>query len=431
MNKIPLIIGLGKTGVSLAKYLSKSEESIYILDSSPSDKFLRELNDLDVDCILNPEVSARTFDSISIIYPSPGISMEHDAFMLAKSLNIPIQTDIDIFLKNSRSYNILVTGTNGKTTTASMLEHLLREYLKNNFVSAIGNIGKPVLDSLDQKIDIAIIEISSFQIEASSDLDSEMGILLNIEEDHIDRHRSFEIYKSLKTRVLKESSLNISKVDYEIEGKQFHDYENYFPEDSILNNPIIESWPVHDVLNLKAALVALKLILQHKEGIDVTNINSFLDKAIGIIASFKKQPHRFEVIERINDILHINDSKATNFDATLKCIESCRNMNEEGSIFLICGGDLKGQKLNRKNASHLKEVNKCFIYGKDKEILKEVFSSFTNCFCCDDLDSAYLLAKEESRNGDIIVLSPACSSTDMFTDYRERGDRFKELLKQS
>ena len=94
--------------------------------------------------------------------------MDHEAFQYAKNLNIPIQTDIDIYLKNSQSYNILVTGTNGKTTTVSMLEHLLHGFLKDKSISAIGNIGKPVLDSLEQKIDIAIIEISSFQIEASS-----------------------------------------------------------------------------------------------------------------------------------------------------------------------------------------------------------------------------------------------------------------------
>ena len=182
MNKIPLIIGLGKTGVSLAKYLAKSAETLYILESSPNNKYLKELKDLDIHCILNPEISERTFKLISGVYPSPGVSMEHEAFQQAKNLNIPIQTDMDIYLKYSQSYNILVTGTNGKTTTVSMLEHLLRGFIKEKSISAIGNIGKPVLDFLDQKIDIAIIEVSSFQIEASSRLESEIGILLNIKE---------------------------------------------------------------------------------------------------------------------------------------------------------------------------------------------------------------------------------------------------------
>ena len=102
MNKIPIIIGLGKTGVSLAKYLAKSEETLYILESSPNNKYLKELKDLGIHCILNPEISEKTFELISSVYPSPGVSMEHEALQQAKSLNIPIQTDIDIYLKNSK-----------------------------------------------------------------------------------------------------------------------------------------------------------------------------------------------------------------------------------------------------------------------------------------------------------------------------------------
>ena len=431
MNKIPLIIGLGKTGVSLAKHLAKSEETLYISESSPNDIYLNELKNLDIKYVLNPKISERTFKLISTIYPSPGVRAEHEVFQYAKNFNIPIQTDIDIYLKNSKSYNILVTGTNGKSTTVSMLEHLIRGFLKDKSVSAIGNIGKPVLDFLDKKIDIAIIEISSFQIESSSQLDSHIGILLNIEADHLDRHKSFKIYKSLKRRVLQESNINISTLEHKIAGKKFYDYENFFPEHNFLSSQTLEKWPKHDVINLKAALVALDLILKHNENIEIHDVNDFLNKAIEIISSFKKQSHRFEVIENINDILHVNDSKATNFDATLKSIESCRNLKKEGNIFLICGGDLKGQQLNKNIASHFKEINKCFIYGKDKKILKEILSDFTSCFCCDDLDSAYLLASEESKTGDIILLSPMCSSTDMFTDYRERGNRFKQLIKQS
>jgi len=431
LNKIPLIIGLGKTGISLAKYLAKSEETLYILESSPNNKSLKELKGLGIHYILNPEISERTFKLISSVYPSPGISVEHEALQQAKNLNIPIQTDIDIYLKYSHSYNILVTGTNGKTTTVSMLEHLLKGFLRNKSISAIGNIGKPVLDFLDQKIDIAIIEISSFQIESSSRLESEIGLLLNIEEDHIDRHKSFEIYKSLKLRVLRESNINISKLENKIAGKEFYDYEDYFPEPHILNNPALKKWPMHDVFNLKASLLALKLILEEKENLKIYDVNDFLDKAIGVFASFEKQPHRYEVLGKVNDVTYVNDSKATNFDATLKSIESSRNLNKQGNIYLICGGDLKEQDLSKENAVIFKEIKKCFIYGKDKDLLKELLSHFTNCVSCPDLDSAYSLAKEESGSGDLVLLSPACSSTDMFEDYRERGLRFKELVKRS
>ncbi len=126
MNKIPLIIGLGKTGVSLAKYLAKTSKTLYILESCPDNKHLKELKNLDINYILNPEMSERNYKLISKIYPSPGVSMEHEAFQHAKHLNIPIQTDMDIYLKFSQSYNILVTGTNGKTSVAWYISEILR-----------------------------------------------------------------------------------------------------------------------------------------------------------------------------------------------------------------------------------------------------------------------------------------------------------------
>ena len=420
--------------------MAESVESLYILDESPKDKYLKQLQDLEVEYILNPEISERTFKLISRILPSPGVSMEHEAFKYAQSLNIPIQSDIDLYLENSQSYNILVTGTNGKTTTVSMLEHLLRGFFKDKSISAIGNIGKPVLDFLDKNLDIAIIEISSFQIESSSRLNSDIGILLNISQDHIDRHKDYSTYRSLKKRVLKDSKSRITIDAHKVDRKSFIDYKKSFKDEDFLKNPIFENWPIHDIDNLKAALTALSIVQYENNRVTVLSHSGdsmpVLDEAFSIISSFKKQPHRFELIENNGGVIYINDSKATNIDATLKAIESSRTLNKEHRIFLICGGDLKGQKLDHNvtlnsRTSKFKEIEKCFIYGKDKELLNDKLSNLTNCICCEDLDSAYSLAEQESEKGDLILLSPGCSSTDMFSDYRQRGNRFKELIQRT
>ena len=420
--------------------MAESVESLYILDESPKDKYLKQLKDLEVEYILNPEISEGTFKLISRILPSPGVSMEHEAFKYAQSLNIPIQSDIDLYLENSQSYNILVTGTNGKTTTVSMLEHLLRGFFKDKSISAIGNIGKPVLDFLDKKLDIAIIEISSFQIESSSRLNSDIGILLNISQDHIDRHKDYSTYRSLKKRVLKDSKCRITIDVHKVERKSFIDYKKVFKDEDFLKNPIFENWPIHDIDNLKAALTALSIVQYENNRVTVTSHKGgsmpVLDEAFRIISSFKRQPHRFEIIENNSGVIYINDSKATNIDATLKAIDSSRTLNKESRIFLICGGDLKGQKLDHNvflnsRTSKFKEIEQCFIYGKDKELLNDKLSNLTNCICCEDLDSAYSLAEQESEKGDLILLSPGCSSTDMFSDYRKRGDRFKELIQRT
>ena len=429
MNKIPAIIGLGKTGISLAKHLSKFNNTLFIFESSPNSKSLKELKDIDIDFVLNPELSDKIINSISVLYPSPGISTDQEIFKYAKDSNIPVQTDMDIYLNNSSSFKILITGTNGKTTTACMLEHILKEHLKDKSVEVMGNIGKPVLDFLDKKIDVSIIEISSFQIESCSKLYSDIGILLNIEEDHIDRHKSFKIYRSLKRRVLAESNINISYEQQQIKGNRFYDFEDYFSEFDFSNNSALKNWPTHDISNLKAALLASDLTIKHIEENEVSDLNNFLSRSLESMASFNKKAHRFEMIEDEDGVLHINDSKATNFSATVKSIESSSKLNKEGDIYLLCGGDFKSQSIDKVKATVFNDIKKCFIFGKDKKILEELLSDFTNCICCENLDDAYFLAKQESINGDIILLSPACASIDMFKDYQDRGNRFKELMK--
>mgnify|MGYP001190677776 FL=1 len=429
MNKIPAIIGLGKTGISLAKHLSKSNNNLFIYESSLNSKSLKELKDMDVDFVLNPEFSERAIDSISVIYPSPGISQDHEILKSAKDFNIPVQTDMDIYLNNSSSFKILITGTNGKTTTACMLEHILKEHLKDKSVEVMGNIGKPVLDFLDKKIDVAIIEISSFQIESCSKLNSDIGILLNIEEDHLDRHKSFNIYRSLKRRVLAESKINISYKEQQINDKKFYDFEDYFSEFDFSNNPALKNWPTHDISNLKAALLATALTIKYIEKNAVSDLNNFLSRSLERMVSFSKKAHRFEMIEDEDGVLHINDSKATNFSATVQSIESSSKLYQEGDIYLLCGGDFKSQNIDKVKATIFNDIKKCFIFGKDKKILEELLSDFTDCICCDNLDDAYFLAKQESIKGDIILLSPACASIDMFKDYQDRGNRFKELMK--
>ena len=429
MNKIPAIIGLGKTGISLAKHLSKSNNNLFIYESSLNSKSLKELKDIDVDFVLNPEFSERAINSISVIYPSPGISKDHEILKYAKDFNIPIQTDMDIYLNNSSSFKILITGTNGKTTTACMLEHILKEHLKDKSVEVMGNIGKPVLDFLDKKIDVAIIEISSFQIESCSKLNSDIGILLNIEEDHLDRHKSFNIYRSLKRRVLAESKINISYKEQQINDKKFYDFEDYFSEFDFSNNPALKNWPTHDISNLKAALLATALTIKYIEKNAVSDLNNFLSRSLERMVSFSKKAHRFEMIEDEDGVLHINDSKATNFSATVQSIESSSKLHKEGDIYLLCGGDFKSQNIDKAKATIFNDIKRCFIFGKDKKILEELLSDFTDCICCDNLDDAYFLAKQESIKGDIILLSPACASIDMFKDYQDRGNRFKELMK--
>jgi len=428
LNKVPIIIGLGRTGFSLAKYLNKRHNNLYIYESSIENYYLEELKDLGINFELNPDLSEKTFKSISTIYPSPGVSKDHQVLKLASKLNVNIETDIDIYFENSRSFKVLVTGTNGKSTTVSMLEHLLKSFFIDLNIRAIGNIGRPVLSYLEEDLDIAIIEISSFQIEASSKLNSEIGILLNVHEDHMDRHKSIKEYQEIKRTILKYSDIKISDENNKILDKEFYNYKDYFPESFFLENTKLKKWPLHDVANLKASLVALLLILRKKGKDDSEDLDHFLNNAVRKISSFKRLEHRYEYLGQKNGIDFINDSKATNIDATLKAIESGSMNKEEGNIYLICGGDLKNQNFYKDKLLPFTVIKKCYVYGKDKKVLHDNLTPFTDVLLCDDLNSAFNNSINEAVSGDLILLSPACSSTDMFLDYKERGNQFKALV---
>ena len=144
---------------------------------------------------------------------------------------------------------------------------------------------------------------------------------------------------------------------------------------------------------------------------------------------FKKFPHRFEHLEMVGGINFINDSKATNLDATLKAIHAANELEKIGDIYLICGGDLKGQEIASKELQEIKSLKKVFIFGKDKELIFNTLKQYAHCMIVQDLKQALIEAVKFSKDDDCVLFSPACSSLDMFKDYKDRGETFKRLIK--
>ena len=190
-----LVLGLGSPGISLARYLRKNKQPFLIMDSRKEPPGLQEVikDSLDNRLLLG-SFDKSIVSEVERVLVSPGISYNNPVLEEARSQEKIVQTDIDIFLKENNSKVILVTGTNGKTTVVSMTEMLLQNIYGLNKVVSMGNIGKPVLDHLGEDYDIALIEISSFQLELSTDISSNIAVLLNIAQDHLDRHKSLEKY---------------------------------------------------------------------------------------------------------------------------------------------------------------------------------------------------------------------------------------------
>jgi UDP-N-acetylmuramoylalanine--D-glutamate ligase len=427
-EKIPLVIGFGVTGKSIINYLAASHTEIFLIEEWEENPSLEEIKDIELKVHLNPDINDELFQNISRIYSSPGVSSKHEIFSHAKKHNIKVSSDIEEYLTVQEGVKVLVTGTNGKTSTCLLLETLFKSVFPSLKISVLGNIGKPVLPHIKDDIDISIIEVSSFQLELLNEIEFDIGLLLNIEQDHMDRYSSYQDYKNIKFLVLKYALFNISYDDTDGRLSNPLNYKDMDIPQVVLELPTFKDWPMHDIENLRASLAVLKCYYENfdNSSFDELNLAKILERAF---MNFRKPPHRFEIIENSIGINFINDSKATNLDAMLKAIQAVNELKkDQESISLICGGDLKEQDTNLTSLTSVSSVSRVLIYGKDKEVLFESMRQYTECLLVNDLEEAVMEAKKLSKEGDYVMLSPACSSLDMFINYQERGDKFKRLI---
>ena len=416
------------TGQSILNYLSKKYNEIYLIEDWKENPSLREIGRFGIKVHVNPQINSELFSKVSDVYCSPGIPIQHKALSLASKHKINISSDIEEFLKINKSIKILITGTNGKTSTCQILETLLGSVFSDLQIVSIGNIGNPVLNYIDNDIDVSIIEVSSFQLELLNEVEFDIGLLLNIEEDHLDKHADIEDYRNVKNSVLKNADINISYNDRNLFSKTFLNYKTIILPNELAESSIFNNWPSHDIENLKASVAVLEALEERFRKSSLGNINLYaeLEKAFD---QFKKFPHRFEHLEMVGGVNFINDSKATNLDAMLKAISAANELEKIGDIYLICGGDLKGQEIASKELQEIKSLKKVFIFGKDKELIFNTLRQYAHCMIVQDLKQALIEAVKFSKDDDCVLFSPACSSLDMFKDYKDRGETFKRLIK--
>ena len=427
MNKKHLILGYGDTGVSIAKYLHNQNVPFIVMDSREGldgqwlmDNDYEFINGFNVDIL----------DQVEKVYLSPGISINNPVLIRAKSLNKEVETDIDIFLRIQTCFKILISGTNGKTTVTSMAHKLFSDYLLENKVLALGNIGNPVLNNLSKDIEIALIEVSSFHLELSSSISSDISVLLNVSQDHLDRHSSFDGYKKVKKKIFNKSKLKIKESSSDLSTEGCFYYKDIFNEYIHCFDGLSDIWALHDIENIKAAisiLLAYLICVEKLSFEDRSDWEIFIKDCLNILNSFNRLPHRFETLGSKEGITYINDSKATNISSTLKALNSLQDRYGDRKVILLCGGDSKGQDLNELRTIPTGLLKKVYIFGLDKDLIASYLRDFVDVIQVKDMKEALSLVVEETSNGDVILLSPACSSTDMYNDYKERGEEFRRL----
>jgi UDP-N-acetylmuramoylalanine--D-glutamate ligase len=443
-----LIIGLGTSGISMAKFLRSVGKNVIATDIEESKADIaKELNELGIKTQIGFH-DQKTFDHAGIMVPSPGIPLTNKFIKTALNKGVDITGELDIFTKYNDLPIIAITGTNGKTTVTTLIGDMLKHSKMNPFVG--GNIGTPLVESLmaekmdEKKAEVIVAEISSFQLDISKQFKPDVGVLLNISQDHLDRYENYADYTDSKWSVFKNQSfadkavINRSIHDFDKESQKlksalitFSSNKNDFEQcNAKINLKNIEMKTKN--YNQKVSTENLKEFpgIHNKENIAAATLASLamganIHAVLEGIKNFKNLPHRMQFIKTIKGISFYNDSKATNTDAVIRAVKCLKN-----NIILILGGREKETKFSDL-INHIKQRVKTIIaMGEASRKIYDTFEKTCPVKIVKTMKDGVQTAFATALKNDIVLLSPACASFDMYESYVHRGDDFINSVKQ-
>jgi UDP-N-acetylmuramoylalanine--D-glutamate ligase len=411
-GKRVLVVGLARSGRSAAEVLVPRGASVVAFDRDDALDTGR-LHELGVEVHLGRE-EEKLLQGIDLVVKSPGVPGETPLVAGARRRGVPVWSEIELGARLLPNPILGVTGTNGKTTTSELLGEVFRA--ADRLVEVAGNVGRP-LTSLVGAVhpeSWIVCELSSFQLEDVETLKPRIGVLLNLEPDHLDRHGSFEAYRSAKLRVFERQSSEDTAVVPRGFGavpgagrRVEFDGEDELPAEPRIPGP-------HNRENAAAATVAARAA-----GID--------DAAIAEgLRTFPGVPHRIELVRELRGVRYVNDSKATNVAATLRALASFPGAR----LHVILGGRGKAEPYAPLAAAFGSDDRGYLIGEAARKIAAALDWAGVPHSDCGDLDAALATATSEARAGDVVLLSPACASFDQFEDFEARGDAFRRLVEE-
>jgi UDP-N-acetylmuramoylalanine--D-glutamate ligase len=433
-----LVVGLARTGLACARFLAERGAAVHVSDRRPEDDLRHEiasLAGLPIRYSLGGDDEAAV-DGCDAVVPSPGVARENPLLRKAVERGLPILSEIELASRFSTAPLLAITGTNGKTTTTTLLGELLNAGGKRTFVG--GNIGAPLIGFVDARWDWGVVEISSFQLEWVERFRPRIAVLLNLTEDHLDRYPDFAAYAAAKERIFSaqtESDVAIlnrddpcvwamrTRIRARVISFGFSEVEHGARARSgeILwrNGCGEERYPlgrvrlngVHNVENMMAAISAARCV-----GISPATIQQTLESFTGL-------EHRLEFVREKGGVRYYNDSKGTNVGAVVKSLASFT-----APVILIAGGVDKGGDYGVLRDLVRSNVRRLVLFGAARNLIAAALGSLTPTVIVDSLEAAVRDAAAHARSGDVVLLSPGCSSFDMFRDYAERGKNFKSLV---
>lgn len=423
-----VIIGLGKTGLSCVKFCQRQGWQIAITDSRAHPPCVDQL-DKNIKTSFG-EISVELINHADLLIISPGVSLKEPVIAKAILRGIPYVGDVELFAQNTAAPIIAITGSNAKSTVTTLVGEMARH--DNINVQVGGNIGAPVLDL--PIADLYVLELSSFQLETTFSLRAKVATVLNICEDHLDRYANMQEYIDAKMKIYQNCEVGVfnraqnfklnSSISFGLDAPTKNQYgileqngEKYLAKENktLLNIKKLKLIGQHNIENALAALA-------------IGDAAGFTpDAMLQALKEFTGLPHRCQLVRTLNNIAWYNDSKGTNVGATIASLKGL-GKNISGKIILIAGGLGKNADFTPLQNVVKKYVRKAILIGKAAKNLEKVLQNNCATQKTDTLNQAINLAQDAALPNDIVLLSPACASFDMFDDYQHRGNEFIKLI---
>lgn len=434
-----LVAGLGKTGLSVARYLRRNNKPFVVFDSRSQApnlaEFTAEFPDISV---YVQQLPADVLSQLTDIITSPGLPLETPFLQQAAQAGIQIYGDVECLAREIKAPVVAITGTNGKSTVTTLVGEMAKA--AGYKVAVAGNIGTPVLDMLDDEhqYDLWVLELSSFQLDLTYSLAPVAATILNVSPDHLDRHHTMDAYIQAKQRIYHQAQVALFNRDdpstiptvrvnaisfgqdepserswglVEQEGKIYLAKGN----NCFLAAESIRIKGVHNWLNALAACA-----LAEAAGIATQHI-------ISVLTTFSGLSHRCQWVRTLDGVEWINDSKGTNIGATISAINGIGG-SMQGRIVLIAGGQGKGADFSELAQPIADFVRSIVLIGEDADKIEAALANVVPIARASSLDNAVAVARAQAKPGDVVLLSPACASLDMFRDFNHRGELFTSLV---
>lgn len=445
-NHRVLVLGLGETGLSLLRWLSAQGASLRVADSRPVPPNLSDVyHYVAQDQVFCGAFSDALFEEIDFIAISPGVPLRDPVIARAVAKGIPVVGDIELFAQSlpleNRPAILAITGANGKTTVTSLVTHLCLAAGKD--AVAAGNISPAVLDVVlqrgAQQPAVWVLELSSFQLETTTHLYANAATVLNISEDHLDRYAgSMDEYAAAKERILWGCGVQVlnrddprsigmqntttsaitfglnlppAPQDFGIE-RDADDIWLRYGSERLLRARDLQLTGLHNVANALAALALCR------------SIDLPMPVLLEALRTFKGLPHRVEYVQTVQEVAYYDDSKGTNVGATVAALEGlgCK-------VVLIAGGDGKGQDFSPLHPVVGQYARAVVLIGRDARLIAQALQGCgVPIFHASDMGNAVQLASQQAQSGDVVLLSPACASLDMYRNYAHRAAMFIEAV---